>query len=134
MFQQWSERARRRAQERADSRAISELRWQWRSACQGTPLAPMIYTPSGPSRAAPIIGHVNLGPPVTFTVKIRPGQTIDDFRAAAPAIAPALGMAELEITPSAPQWVKIVLVARRPRVTVPDSLSELDVEALKAGV
>ena len=134
MFQQWSERARRRAQERADNTAISELRWQWRSACQGTPLAPIIYTPSGPSRAVPIIGHVNLGPPVTFTVKIRPGQTIDDFRAAAPAIAPVFGVAELVITQSVPQWVKIVLVAHRPRVTVPDSLSELDIEALKAGV
>jgi hypothetical protein len=89
---------------------IAELKWQWRSACQGTALAPMVYTPSGPSRAVPIIGHVDLGPPVVFTVRIRPGQTIADFVAAAPAIAPAFGVADLQITPLVPQWVKIVFV------------------------
>lgn len=129
-----SERARRRDRERTDSRTISELRWQWRSACQGTPLAPMVYTPSGPSRAVPIVGHVDLGPPVTFNVKIRPGQTIDDFHASAPAIARAFGVAELQIAPLVEHWVKIVFVAHRPRATAPFTLSALDIESLKAGV
>jgi hypothetical protein len=126
------ERARRREQERADSLLISELKWQWRSAVQGTPLAPMVYTPSGPTRAVPVVGHVDLGPPVTFTVRIRPGQTIADFTASAPAIAPAFGVAELLITPLVPQWVKIVFVPHHPRVTVPDTPAELALAALRA--
>jgi hypothetical protein len=128
-----SERARQRDRARADSHLISELKWQWRSACQGTPLAPMVYTPSGPTRAVPVIGHVDLGPPVTFTVRIRPGQTIADFVASAPAIAPAFGVAELEVSPLVPQWVKIVLVPHHARVAVPDTLAELDLEALRPG-
>jgi hypothetical protein len=105
-----SERAQRRERERADAELISEVRWLWRSACAGTPLAPMVYTPSGPSRAVPRIDHVDPGPPVALTVLIRPGQTIADFLAAAPMIAPAMGMAELQVTPLVQQWVRIVLV------------------------
>ena len=89
---------------------ISELRWQWRSACTGTHLSQMIYTPSGATRAVPAIDHVDLGPPITFTVQMRPGQTLDDFIAAAPSIAPALGAATLEVTPLTPQWVRVVLL------------------------
>jgi hypothetical protein len=127
------ERARRRERDRADNEMISELKWQWRSAVQGTPLAPIVYTPSGPTRAVPIVGHVDLGPPVTFTVRIRPGQTIADFLASAPSIAPAFGVAELEVTPLVSQWVKIVFVPHHARVAVPDTLAELDLEALRSG-
>jgi len=82
----------------------------WRSACSGTALAPMVYTPSGPSRAVPLIDHINLGPPISLTVRVRPGQTIADFISAAPSIAPAMGMASLQVTPLVQQWVRVVLV------------------------
>jgi len=122
-----SERAQRRERERADAELIKEVRWLWRSACAGTALAPMVYTPSGPSRAVPLIDDVQPGPPVTLTVRIRPGQTIADFVAAAPSIAPAMGMARLEVMPFVGQWVRIVLVP--PPVymlPVPSSGSGLD--------
>jgi hypothetical protein len=109
-----SDRVSRRERERADADLIKEVRWMWRSACTGTPLAPMVYTPSGPSRAVPLIDHVDLGPPITLTVRVRPGQTIDDFKAAAPSIAPSMGMAELHVTPFVQQWVHVVLVPRSP--------------------
>ncbi len=105
-----SERARRRYRERADAELIRELRWQWRSACTNTPLAPMIYTPSGPTRAVPMIGHVDLGPPISFTVRMRPGQTLADFTRAAPSIAPSMEAAELQVEPFVPHWVRIVLL------------------------
>ena len=127
-----SDRARRRERVRADAEMINELRWQWRCACQGTPLAPIVYTPSGPTRSIPQIGHVDLGPPVTFTVRIRPGQTIDDFVAAAPAIAPAFGVADLQITPLVPQWVKIVFVTYALEA-VPDLPPELRLDAWRVG-
>jgi hypothetical protein len=59
-----------------------------------------------------MIGHIDVGPPVSFTVRIRPGQTIDDFVKAAPLIAPALGAAALQVTPLVPQWVRVVLLPR----------------------
>ena len=122
-----SERARRRDRERADAEMISEIRWSWRSACAGTPLAPMVYTPSGPSRAVPLIDHVDLGPPVALTVRIRPGQTIADFVAAAPSIAPGMGVAELHVEPLVQHWVRVTLVPydglqERPPVYVDEPL------------
>jgi hypothetical protein len=115
----------RRDRERADAELISEVRWLWRSACTGTTLAPMVYTPSGPSRVVPQIDHVDLGPPITLTVKARPGQTIADFRAVAPAIASAMGVAELQVTPFVQRWVHVVLVplpafAMSGRTSAPD--------------
>jgi hypothetical protein len=126
-----SGRARRRAQERAVSRLVSEVRWVWRSACQGTPLAQVVYTPSGPTRAVPQIGHVDLGPPISFTVQIRPGQTIADFLAVAPAIAPAFNVAELAITPLVPHWLNVVLVEPEALVPVPAGPVEAYFEDLR---
>ena len=105
-----SERARRRLREMAAAERIDELRWQWRSACSNTSLAQMIYTPSGATKSIPMIGQSDLGPPVSFTVKMRPGQTIDDFVRAAPLIAPTMDVAELQVVPSVPHWVRIVLL------------------------
>jgi hypothetical protein len=119
-----SERARRRERERAEAEQIAELRWLWRGACSGTPLAPMIYTPSGASRTVPVIGHIDLGPPVSMTVKIRPGQTVKDFLTAAPTLAAAMNVAELRVIPLAQHWLRIVLLPEPP---LPRTSSETDV-------
>jgi hypothetical protein len=106
-----SHRARQRDRERADAERISELQWQWRSACAVTKLGRMIYTPSGVTTTLPLIQHVDLGPPVTFRVKMRPGQTIADFVEAAPSIASDLNVAGLHVSRMAdPHWVRIVLL------------------------
>jgi len=90
---------------------MSELRYQWRCACNVTPLGRMIYTPSGVSTTIPVIGQIDLGPPTTFTVKMRPGQTLDDYRKAAPSIASTLHVAGVHVSPmSATGWVRIVLL------------------------
>lgn len=117
-----AERARQRNQQRADAELISDVRWQWRNACSSTALAPMIYTPSGATRAVPVIAQVDLGPPVTLTVKVRTGQAVADFVAAAPAIAAAMDVAALDVIPLAAGWVRIVLVDR-PAVSMPNSSS-----------
>lgn len=127
-----SERARRRLRAQADAERISELRWQWRSACTATALSQMIYTPSGPTRAVPTIGRIDLGPPVNFTVKLRPGQTIADFVAAAPSIAPTFDVAALQILPSVPHWVRVVLLPS-PAVPTPNRWAEPNVAAMKFG-
>lgn len=100
---------RRRARER-DAEFLSELRWQWRSGCSATLLSQLVYTPSGAARSVPLIGQIDLGPPVTFTVRMRAGQTLDDYTAAAPVIASAMDVAALRIVPLAPHWIRVVLV------------------------
>ena len=124
-----SERARQRDRERADAEMISILRWQWRSACAATSLSQVIYAPSGTSRAVPMIGQVDLGPPISFTVRMRPGQTLDDFTAAAPSIAPAMNAAALQITPFVAQWLRVVLLPAR-AVVLPNRWSDSNVEVL----
>jgi len=130
----WSlaERARRRDRERADAELISDLRWQWRSACTASSLSQMIYTPSGATRSIPMIGHVDLGPPVSFSVRMRPGQTFADFTAAAPSIAPRMGVAMLQATPLSSNWVRIVLLPAAV-VALPHQWSQPGAEALKYG-
>jgi hypothetical protein len=129
-----SERARRWAHERADAELISEIRWQWRNACLSsiTPLAPIVYTPTGTTRGVPVIGHVDLGPPVSLTVRIRPGQTIADFIAAPPSIAAALNAESLQVIPISAHWVRIVLLPASV-VALPNRSSEPDIEARKFG-
>jgi hypothetical protein len=127
-----SRRARRREHERAKAEFVSELRWQWRSACTGTPLAQVVYTPSGTTRGVPMIEHVDIGPPLALTVRVRPGQIVADFVAAAPRIAPGLNATALEVTPLGQDRVRIVLVTA-PLVAVPDRPSGPNVEALKFG-
>ena len=117
----WSERTRQREQAEADAELIRDLRWNWRSACSATSLSPMIYTPSGATRAVPLITQIDLGPPVSFTVRIRPGQTLADFVAAAPAIAPSLNATALEVTPFGQFWVRIVL-RQAPLVGLPGTI------------
>ena len=127
-----SDRARRRDRERAEAELISDLRWRWRSACAGTALGRVVYTPSGAAVSVPLIGHVDLGPPVTFAVRVRPGQTPADFITAAPSIALALNVEGLEVTPLVPQWVRVVLLTK-PIVALPDRSSEPELESLRFG-
>lgn len=99
----------RRERERA-AEQMADLRWRWRNACSATPLAPMIYTPSGVARSVPTIEHIDLGPPVTLRVRMRVGLTIDEFRAAAPKLAPAMGVAAIHFTAITADWAHAVLV------------------------
>jgi hypothetical protein len=128
----WSERARQRDRARDDAELISELRWQWRSACAATCLAQMIYTPSGATRAVPMIAHVDLGPPISFTVRVRPGQRLADFVAAAPSIAPALNATALDIALITPGWVRVVL-QQAPLAALPGGSFEPEAGSLKFG-
>jgi S-DNA-T family DNA segregation ATPase FtsK/SpoIIIE len=118
-----SERARRRDRERANAELINQLRWKWRNACMSTSLTSSIYTSSGSARAVPVIDRVDLGPPVSFSVKLRPGQTLDAFIAAAPSIASGMDAATMEVTQLVPQWVQVVLVPA-PAVAAPATPSD----------
>ncbi len=128
----WTERARKRDHARVNAELVNNLKWQWRSACAATSLAQMIYTPSGPTRAVPMIAHVDLGPPISFTVKVRPGQRLADFVAAAPAIAPALSATALDMALITPDWVRVVL-RQAPLVALSSRSFGDESEALRFG-
>jgi hypothetical protein len=132
--ERWTQsgRVRRRERELATER-MSDLRWRWRNACSATPLAPMIYTPSGVTRAVPTIDHIDLGPPVRLRVRLRIGLTIADFTDAAPKIAPAMGVAAIRFTQIAEHWVEAVLLPS-PGATPTYQSSESDRQPAKSGV
>ena len=57
----------------------------------------------------PRIARGDFGPPVSFTVLLRPGQRAADIAAVAPRLASALGAAGLKVTNRDAGWVTIVL-------------------------
>lgn len=108
--QEFQERARRRDRAADDAQLIGDIKWQWRQACEQSGLGRMIYTPSGPTMSFPLIGRVDLGPPVTFTVRREHGQLLADFEAAAPRVAVAMGVAGIRVRPLAADWIVIELL------------------------
>jgi hypothetical protein len=73
----------------------------------------MIYTPSGVTVSVPRIARADFGQPVSFTVRLRPGQRASDITAAAPRLALALGVAGLRVTQREAGWVTVMVLDRR---------------------
>jgi hypothetical protein len=104
---------KRHARARAESKRLATLRYQWQEACQHVGLGLMIYTPSGFVVSVPRIVRADFGPPVSFTVRLRPGQRAADIKAAAPRLARALGVARLHVTKREAGWVNVVVIDSR---------------------
>ena len=104
---------KRHARARDESRRLAALRYQWQQACQHVGLGMMVYTPTGFVVSVPRIARAEFGPPVSFTVRLRPGQRATDIKAAAPRLARALGVAELRVTKREAGWVNVVVVDPR---------------------
>jgi hypothetical protein len=107
-----------RAQKRAAAEQVADLKWRWRCACEGTPLANFVYTPSGVTKAVPQITGIELGPPVALTVRVRLGQSAADFITAAPSIALALGVAAVEVVEMNPSWLLRIVLRSEPLAAV----------------
>jgi hypothetical protein len=116
---------RRHARARVESQWLAALRYQWQQACQHVGLGLSIYTPSGYTVSMPRIARADFGPPVSFTVQLRPGQRAADITAAAPRLASALGAAGLKVTNRSPGWATIVLVDRQGECGSGDSVSDI---------
>jgi hypothetical protein len=101
---------KRHARARVESQWLAALRCQWQQACQHVGLGLTIHTPSGYTVSVPRVARADFGPPVSFTVQLRPGQRAADITAAAPRLALALGAAGLEVTDRDAGWVTIVLI------------------------
>jgi hypothetical protein len=103
----------RHAQARIEAERLAALRCDWQQACQHVGLGLMIYTPSGVTVSVPRIARADFGPPVSFTVRLRPGQRTSDITAAAPRLALALGVAGLRVTGREAGWVTVMVLDRR---------------------
>jgi hypothetical protein len=101
---------KRHARARVESQRLAALRCQWQQACQHVGLGLTIHTPSGYTVSVPRIARADFGPPVSFTVQLRPGQRAADITAAAPRLASALDAAGLKVTDRDAGWVTIVLI------------------------
>jgi hypothetical protein len=101
---------KRHARARAESERLATLRYQWQQACQHVGLGLMVYTPTGFTVSVPRIARADFGPPMSFTVRLRPGQRAADIKAAAPRLARALGVARLRVAKREAGWVDVVVV------------------------
>ena len=101
-------RGRRRAREWAEIRfAEHEVRTLWRTAAVRGGLGEKIFSPTGAFMAVPDVTAVHLGPPLRFTVHLRPSQTWEDATEAGRHLANALGVADVAFTHLAPGWIEI---------------------------
>ncbi len=105
---------RRRARARADAERLAALRYRWQDACQHAGLGMMVYTPSGVVASVPRIARADFGPPVSFTVQLRPGQSAADLWSAERRLSRALHVDRLDIIDRPAPWAIVV-------VTGPDS-------------
>ena len=104
---------KRHARARIEAARVAALRYEWQEACHHVGLGLTIYTPSGVTVSVPRIARVDFGPPVSFTVELRPGQRAADIRDAAPRLALALGVPGLEVTKRTAGWVNVRVVGPR---------------------
>jgi hypothetical protein len=90
-----------------------EIKRLWRMACERSPLAQWIPTPTGWTVSIPRIGRVTLGAPTSITVQLLTGQVLSDVAAVAPWIAQIMGAGALRVSPMCtPTWVRVEFLDR----------------------
>lgn len=106
----WSRRPTRPEVERF------ELVKAWEAACEGAGVARVISTVTGPTVVPPRVTRVEQHDgAAVLTVRLEPGQHVDDLRDAAPRIAPHLGAYGLRVEPMAHgAWCRVTLLPADP--------------------
>ncbi|MCD2186193.1 FtsK/SpoIIIE domain-containing protein [Actinomycetospora soli] len=92
----------------------SQLRGVFREACQFTGLCHYISAAAGLTVRTPRVGNIVLGPPISLTVELMPGQEPEDFRAPGQRIAHTLGGHGLRIERLSARWLRLVLLDADP--------------------
>ena len=94
---------------------VDEIVASWHAACSGAGLVRNVQTVSGLTEVTPRVSLVVLGPPVRLSVELPAGLLADDIRAAAPRIAPHLGVAGLRVEPRGHgEWAVVTLLDHDP--------------------
>jgi hypothetical protein len=90
-----------------------EIKRLWRMACERSPLAQWIPTPTGWTVSIPRIGAVTLGTPTSITVQLLTGQMLSDVQAVAPWIARTMGASGLRVSKMCtPTWARVEFLDR----------------------
>ncbi|GAA4869701.1 hypothetical protein [Actinomycetospora straminea] len=84
-----------------------EVRQLWRAAAIRGRLAEKVHSPSGATLVVPDLTAIHLGPPLRFTVHLRPAQIWEDAQEAGRHLANALGVPNVRFTELAPGWIEI---------------------------
>ena len=101
---------KRYAAARIEAGRLASLRYQWQQACAHVGLGLTVYTPSGVTVSVPRIERADFGLPMSFTVRLRPGQRASDIRAVERKLAAALGVAGLRVSQRAPGWADVLVI------------------------
>jgi len=84
-----------------------EVRQLWRAAAIRGGLGEKVHSPSGAVLAVPEVTAIHLGPPLRFTIRLRPAQIWEDAARAGRHLANALGVENVQYTQLAPGWIEI---------------------------
>jgi S-DNA-T family DNA segregation ATPase FtsK/SpoIIIE len=96
------------------SQYAAAVRWEFRDACEALRVCQWIDTPTGMFVRTPMVRHVTVGPPVTFTIELMPGQRCADIAEHGPRLAESLGGAGLRVEPLPGRFAKVTLLDRDP--------------------
>lgn len=100
-----SRRARR--EYRAGQYEVDALVYAWRRACEGAGLFQQVDAAAGPTIITPRIVDVRLGPPLSFTAELLPGQLPGDVRRVSSRLAPHIGVPLLAVHPFGHRHVRL---------------------------
>lgn len=92
-----------------------QIRWIWNEVCSGLRLARRVVPTGTTAFEPPPIGQIDLGPPTVFSVRLRPGQLLDDFRSHSDRLAAAYEVPDVVVGALAPGWMVVQLVDDVPR-------------------
>jgi hypothetical protein len=107
-------RARRRQYRRELAANRLRIRYLWTDACLAAGLA-QEQRPPWPDLVPPLVGPITLDSgPARFSVRLRPGQLLDDFTGAATVerLAAAFGVVTVQAAALTPGWITIRLIER----------------------
>lgn len=131
----------RRAQREYEASVLnfaSGLKGEFREACTGLGLCQYVSVAAGLTVRTPRVGEVRVGPPLSFTVELMPGQEGADFtkKENAPRLAHSLGGHGLRVEPVAGRWVRLVVLDGDPLAhgyTLPPTTVDTGADAVVIG-
>ncbi|MDN5918639.1 MAG: hypothetical protein L0I76_26660 [Pseudonocardia sp.] len=100
-----------------DTEARHEIRAIWREVCAGYGLTRRVLPDDGP-RAFPHIQRIDLGPPTSLTIRLRPGQLAADIAELAPRLAAAYEVADVLVSEPRRGSALVVFVEHPPMLTI----------------
>ena len=105
----WRARRAERDAWAAHHRLAQAVTAEFREACTGLRLCHYVSVAAGVTVRTPRVGEVRVGPPMTFTVELMPGQEPADFTSKenGPRLAHTLGGHGLRVEPLAGRWVRL---------------------------